>query len=92
MFDALDADRDGLVTLEDLLEAVREGHLGMIHSESACRAFMAAVDIDEGHHGLDYDHFHLYIRQRELVLAKLFRRMDENGDGKISVSVRHVWP
>ena len=48
---------------------------------------MAAVDVDESHNGLDYDHFHLYIRQRELILAKLFKRMDENGDGKICVAV-----
>ena len=87
MFDALDVNNDGIITLDELLAAVREGHLGMIHSESACRSFMAAVDVDESHQGLDFEHFHLYIRQRELILAKLFKRMDENGDGKISAAV-----
>ena len=68
---------------------MREGHLGMIHSEGACAAFMSAVDVNEGHHALDYDHFHAYMRQRELVLSKLFRRIDANDDGSISVSELH---
>ncbi len=33
----------GTISLEELLVAVRDGRLGLIHSEAACRAFMDAV-------------------------------------------------
>lgn len=89
MFDTLDEDKDGLLSLNELLEAVNEGRLGLIHSESACKAFFSAVDMNEGHQCLDFEHFHLYIRQRELMLSKLFQRMDLNGDGKISCDVSY---
>ena len=90
MFDTLDQDRDGLLSLNELLEAVKEGRMGLIHSESACRAFFSAVDMDEGHQFLDFDHFYVYIRQRELMLTKLFQRMDLNGDGKVSCDVSRL--
>ncbi|GAX81589.1 hypothetical protein CEUSTIGMA_g9017.t1 [Chlamydomonas eustigma] len=90
MFDALDQDHNGTIELSELLLAVREGRLGLIHSEKACKEFMAAVAVGNVDSGdtqdvIEYDAFHAYMRQREAVLERMFAMIDENGDGEISI-------
>jgi Ca2+-binding EF-hand superfamily protein len=93
MFDALDQDQNGTIELSELLLAVREGRLGLIHSEKACKEFMDAVAVGnlgsgDAHDFIEYDAFNAYMRQREAVLASMFAVIDENGDGEISIQVQ----
>lgn len=85
MFKMLSMNPSGKISLESLLEAVRNGKLGLLHSESGCRAFMTKADLNKD--GLiSSKEFHSYVKKREAELIKLFSEIDKDGDGRLSTS------
>jgi hypothetical protein len=44
LFKALDIDGSGVITLDELIAAVKSGGMGLLHSEAGVNSFMRAVD------------------------------------------------
>lgn len=87
LFLSLDKDGSGTITLEELVDAAREGRLGIINTEGPCKELLKGMDKDSSS-GIDFDEFASYVRERETFLAGLFAQIDALGeeDGHITTS------
>ena len=80
MFSALDTDGNGVITLDELVKAARNGKLGVLHHRDACVKYLEEADTN--HDGkLTIAEFKQHIRKREVVIADLFWHMDQHLTG-----------
>ena len=80
MFTNLDADGDGVITLEDLIRDAKKGKLGVLHHRDACVKYIEEADTN--HDGkVTISEFRDYVRKREVVIADLFWHMDKHMTG-----------
>jgi Ca2+-binding EF-hand superfamily protein len=91
LFNDLDCDGDGTVTMAELHEAAKQGHLGIVHTHS-CLEFLheAHVCDHSSELPLKFDEFAQFVRKREALLLHLFHNMDERHDGHVTADeVQH---
>ncbi|GAX74450.1 hypothetical protein CEUSTIGMA_g1899.t1 [Chlamydomonas eustigma] len=83
MFEDLDLDGNGSISLQELNHAASSGKLGLIHS--GAQELLHAVDAD-GSSTIELREFVDYVRKREEFLAGLFEQIDSQGerDGHIT--------
>lgn len=85
LFDELDADSSGDITLAELELAGRNKKLGPLYSLDSCKSFLALADMD-GSNTLDYDEFRAWVLDRERVLSQLFEQLDVDNKGCVSAA------
>ena len=82
MFIELDANSDGVITLDELLQDAKLGKLGILHNRDACVKYFDEADVN--HDGrITIAEFVSFIRKREIVLADLFWHMDKHHTGRV---------
>jgi len=77
IFCDIDVSKSGHISIQKISEAAMEGRLGLLHSEECCQKFVHEVD-EDGDGLLSLSDFRNYIRERELVLQKVFSEMDQS--------------
>ena len=87
MFEAIDTDKSGTITVNELKACVGKGHFKL--SESDLSALLKSADVD-GSGGIEYEEFLAATMSRsklekEEYLYKAFLHFDTNKDGKLSV-------
>ena len=85
LFDELDADHSGDITLAELEVAGRNKKLGPLYSLDSCKSFLSLADVD-GSNTLDYDEFRAWVVDRERVLSELFAQLDVDNKGCVSAT------
>lgn len=85
LFNELDADSNGEITLEELQQAGKENKLGPLYSYESCKSFLQLADTN-GSNTLDYGEFQSWVLSRETVLMNLFDRLDVDHRGYVSAS------
>ncbi|GAX77843.1 hypothetical protein CEUSTIGMA_g5285.t1 [Chlamydomonas eustigma] len=85
LFEDLDADGNGRVTLKELQQAQDSGKLGPVHSD--VHQLLTAADTD-GNSTIEIGEFFTFVRSQERMIASLFHEIDSqsNPDGHITVS------
>lgn len=82
LFNQLDTDGSGDITLAELEQAGKDDKLGPLYSYESCKSFLELADTD-GSNSLDFEEFKAWVNDRETVLRNLFQRMDVNNSGSV---------
>jgi solute carrier family 25 phosphate transporter 23/24/25/41 len=83
LFNEIDTDRSGDITLAELQGAGEQSKLGPLCTLESCKTFLQLADTD-GSNTLDFKEFKAWVIDRENVLTSLFHKLDKNKTGSVS--------
>nr|CAB3266175.1 calcium-binding mitochondrial carrier protein SCaMC-1 [Phallusia mammillata] len=81
IFKQLDVDNDGRVDVDELKQAYKK--MGLLQVPGQAEKFVSASDMNKDGE-LDVSEFVRYLHEHEMKLSLMFKRMDQDKDGKLT--------